>query len=135
MVISSVMSARAGVNGDLFEAADLVEKAMVALLCDRMCLGQGEVGVRDDLGFGPQAVADPTDANRFDHLNAGDRCQDAQHVVDKSWVHTVHEAPVDVTSGVLEDEEDGDGDEQPGWGRPVASQRRHRGHRSRRPRK
>ena len=52
VVIASVVSARAGVDGGLGEPGDVVEEAVVVvgLLGDGVRLGQGEVSVGDDLG-------------------------------------------------------------------------------------
>jgi hypothetical protein len=122
VVIASVVSAGTGVDGGLGEAADVVEEAVVGFFGDGVGVGKAEVAVRDDFGFGSQLVPDPADADAVDGLDAVDRGQDPVHVVDQLGFNAVHEPPVDVAGGILEDEKNGDGDEQSddGVGEPPA---------------
>ncbi len=68
-VVSSVVVARAGVDGGLPKPADVVEKAVMGLLGDGVGVGKAEVGIGDDLGLGPQLVAKPANADVLDILD------------------------------------------------------------------
>ena len=60
-------------------SGDAVEEPVVGLFGDVVALGDREPAVGDDLGLGPQLVADPADADVLDGLDAGHAGQHGVH--------------------------------------------------------
>src|SRR5215210_7816750 len=77
-------------------------------------VGAGDVQVRVDqhAGLRPQPVSDPAQAQVLDAPDTGGGVEDVAGGGAQLGVHGVHQAPVHLASGVAQDDQDGDGDEE-----------------------
>ena len=79
----------------------------MAWACD-----DAQVAVDDDVGLGAQPVADPAQPDLPDAAHARRRRAGRLGRVDQRRVDGVHQPPVHLAGGILEHDQDRDGDEQ-----------------------
>src|SRR5215218_4676767 len=101
-----------GVDGGGGEAGNGMDEGVFGFGGDGVGGLDGQVWADGDVGLGSQGVPDPPHAHLPDALDSGDGAQGLFGGVDQGGVDGVHQAAVDLAGGVLEDHDDGEGDEQ-----------------------
>jgi len=89
-----------------------VEEGVLDLLGDPVALLDADGGVDLDVQLGAQPVTGPPGPGRGDVLDPGDGRRDLLQQAHGRLVGAVHDPAQDAPGGVLQDEQDGQGDHQ-----------------------
>ncbi len=84
---------RIGVDQRLRQAGYLMEQPVVGALGDGVGRSQGEPGVGDNGGFGPELMAHPPDSDPLDPVDTLHPAQHPLDLVNQPGVHAVHQPP------------------------------------------
>src|SRR5829696_1424551 len=102
----------ADVNGGGIEPADARKQLVLRLVGEFVGFADGQARVGCDVGFGPEPVPNPADAQLAYFLDAVDDEQGFGGAVDERRVHSIHQAGADLADRGAQHGEDRDRDDQ-----------------------
>jgi GNAT superfamily N-acetyltransferase len=124
VVISASTLVRVSVHERRDQARHRVQQIVLGPDCHFVCLERRRPRIDDDLTLGPQLVSGPAHPYVANAEDARRRRKHFLGPLDDRRVDSVHQAPVNVPSGLPEHGDDGHGDEQPHDGiRPRPAER------------
>ena len=101
-----------GVHERARQPRDRVQQIVLGGDRDLVGRGGGDAGRDHDLALGPQLMADPAQPDLAGAEHAVGRPQGALGLVDKGWIDSVHQPPVDLAGRLPQHRQDGGSDEQ-----------------------
>jgi hypothetical protein len=112
VVVNAVVRLRVGVDECARQAREGVHEVVFGVHGDPVGFHECGARVDDDVTFGAEAVADPTQPYRAHVQDARCGGERVFGLVDEGGVHRVHEAVPDLSRGLPQDEQDRQGDEE-----------------------
>jgi hypothetical protein len=112
--VTAIVPAWIGVDQRARKVGHLVEQCMAGSLGDRVSIADSKVLIDGDLGLGVETMADPTQADTADVLDAFHLAKNFLGLGDDRRIDRVHDSEEDVAGGVAQDEHDHQRDDEPG---------------------